>query len=75
MRRPTLAVANKIDALDEPERLGSLEKHLEKIGVPLYAVSAATGEGIEPLLEAIWREVAGGRARAAAATPVDMLEE
>jgi len=73
--KPTIAVANKIDALDEPERLGSLAKHLKQIGVPLFAVSAATGEGIEPLLEAVWREVAGGRARAAAEPPVDTLAE
>ena len=73
--KPTIAVANKIDALDEPERLASLERHLGRIGVPLYAVSAATGEGIEPLLEAVWREVAGGRERAAAGASVDTLAE
>jgi len=38
-------------------------------------VSAATGEGIEPLLEAVWREVAGGRARTTPVTPVDTLAE
>jgi GTP-binding protein len=74
--KPLIAVANKIDALDEPERFVRLERHLQDRGIPLYAVSAATGEGIEPLLEAIWREVAAGRERAAAATtPTDTLAE
>jgi GTP-binding protein len=76
--KPLVAAANKIDALDEPDRLARLEKHLQERGIPLYAVSAATGEGIEPLLEAMWREVAAGRARAAAAavtTPSDSLAE
>ena len=74
--KPTIAVANKIDALDEPERLASLEKHLKALGVPLYAVSAATGEGVDALLEAVWREVAGGRSRVASSPPpVDTLAE
>ena len=38
--------------------------HLQPLGIPLYAVSAATGEGLDALLEAMWREVA--RARGAA---------
>jgi GTP-binding protein len=50
-------VANKIDALDDPDRLARLRAHVEKLDVPFYAASAATGEGIDALLEAIWREV------------------
>jgi GTP-binding protein len=74
--KPTLAAANKIDALDEPERLERLEAHLRKLGVPLYAVSAATGEGMDQLLEAVWREVAQSRERAAAsAPPINTLAE
>ncbi len=65
--KPVVAAANKIDALDEPERLARLEKHLQRLGVPLYPVSAAAGDGIEPLLEALWREVASARERALAA--------
>jgi GTPase len=58
--KPRLAAANKIDALDDPSRLESLRAHLKKLGVPCYPVSAATGEGIPVLLEAMWREVASG---------------
>jgi GTP-binding protein len=67
--KPTLAAANKIDVLDEPERLATLRRHLQSAGVPLYPVSAATGEGLDRLLEAIWREVEAARERAASAAP------
>ena len=64
--KPRIAVANKIDALDDPDRLRKLTKHLKKLRVPLYPISAVTGEGIPALLEAMWREVAAGLAAASA---------
>jgi GTP-binding protein len=60
--KPRIVAANKIDAIDEPERLSRLEKYLRKHGVPLYPISAVTGEGLPALLEAMWREVAAGAA-------------
>ena len=59
--KPLLVAANKMDALDEPERLQRLEEHLQSAGIPLYPVSAATGQGLDVLLEAVWREVARER--------------
>lgn len=56
--KPIIVVGNKIDALDDPERLTRLEAHVRERGIPLFAVSAATGEGMAPLLEAIWRTLA-----------------
>ena len=73
--KPILAAANKIDALDEPERLARLEEHLRRLGVPIFAVSAATGQGIDALVEAMWREVAASRERAAAAPSIDVVAE
>lgn len=73
--KPVLVVANKIDALDEPARLESLRAHLQRLGLPFYPVSAATGEGVAPLLEAMWREVAAARGRAASAPTIDHLPE
>ncbi len=55
-----IAAANKIDAMDEPERLERLARHLKGAGVPLYPVSAVTGAGVSDLLEAMWREVSAG---------------
>ncbi len=56
--KPRLAVANKIDVLEEPDRLRRLEKHLKKLEIPLYPISSVTGEGLTALVEAMWREVA-----------------
>ena len=53
-----IAAANKTDALDDASRLRDLERHLEARGIPLYAISAVTGDGVPELLEAMWREVA-----------------
>ncbi|HSL24388.1 MAG TPA: GTPase ObgE [Vicinamibacterales bacterium] len=59
--KPRLAAANKMDALDDPSRLERLDAHLRKRGVPLYRISAVTGEGLPALLEGMWREVARAR--------------
>jgi GTPase len=65
-QKPRIAVANKIDALDEPERLKKLTKHLKKLGVPLYPISAVTGEGLPGLLEVLWKYVSAERQAAQA---------
>jgi len=59
-----IAVANKIDALDEPERLKKLARYMKKLKIPLFPVSAVTGEGLPPLVEAMWVEVRASRADA-----------
>ena len=68
--KPVIVAANKIDALDEPERLERLRQHLQDRGIPLYAVSAAAGDGLTPLIEAVWREVAAARERTSAAARI-----
>ncbi len=52
-----LAAANKMDALDDPERLERLRRHLAARSVPLHAVSAVTGDGLPALLDAMWAAV------------------
>jgi len=73
--KPVIAAANKIDALDDPDRLERLQAHLEKLDVRLFPVSAATGEGVDALLEAVWRELAAARERTAARPPIDSVTE
>lgn len=55
--RPQIVAANKIDALDEPERLDRLRDHLAPRRVPVFPISAVTGAGVAALLEAIWTAV------------------
>jgi GTP-binding protein len=57
--KPMIVAANKIDALDDPERLARLGAHARARGIEMYAVSAATGDGIGALLEAVWRAIVG----------------
>lgn len=56
--KPLIVAANKVDVLDDPSRLERLKAHAHRAGVPFFAVSAATGEGLAPLLEAMWLQVA-----------------
>jgi GTP-binding protein len=62
--KPVVVAANKIDALDDPSRLERLRGHLQKAGIALYPVSAATGEGLPLLLEAVWKTLTAGERRA-----------
>jgi GTP-binding protein len=74
--KPQITVANKIDALDEPDRLKRLKAHLRKKKLPLLEISGATGQGVDTLLEAMWKAIAGsghavrGRASSGAPPPV-----
>ena len=56
--KPMVLAANKIDVLDEPERLARLEAHARRLGIDVFPVSAATGEGLPRLMEAVWRQIA-----------------
>ena len=59
--KPQLVAANKMDALDDPSRLERLEEHVKKAGLPLFRISGVTGEGVDRLLEAAWRQIAAVR--------------
>jgi GTP-binding protein len=56
--KPQITAANKMDALDEPDRLKRLEAHLKKKKLPLLKISGATGDGLDKLLEAMWKAIA-----------------
>jgi GTP-binding protein len=59
--KPQIVVANKIDAVDDAERVEKLEAHVRATGLPFLRISGVTGEGIDELLEAAWREIAADR--------------
>ena len=65
--KPQITVANKMDALDEPARLKRLEAHLKKKKLPLLKVSGATGDGVDKLLEAMWKAISAQAARSSTA--------
>ena len=72
--KPQIVVANKIDAAQDPAAVTTLERHVKKRKMPFFRISAVTGEGVEPLLERVWREIAAVRATAPEpepAAPVD----
>ena len=60
--KPRLLVVNKIDALDEAGRAQALAE-AKKSGLPVYAISAVSGEGVQDLLRATWSEVKKMRER------------
>jgi len=57
--KPRWLVINKVDLLDEASRAKARAALLENLGWkgPVFEVSAATGEGTEPLAQAIMREL------------------
>jgi GTP-binding protein len=59
--KPQIVVATKIDALDEPARLDSLRRHVRKKQLPFVAISAVAGDGLDELLEAMWRGIVTAR--------------
>jgi GTP-binding protein len=56
--KPQIVAANKIDALDDEERLVKLKRRASKLRLPFFKISGVTGAGVPELLEAAWRELA-----------------
>lgn len=57
--RPQIAAANKMDAVSDHADVDRLGTYLASCGIPMYRVSAVTGEGIDALLEAMWAGLRG----------------
>ena len=64
--KPQLVAANKIDALDDVQRMKSLEQRAKKLKLPFFRISGVSGEGVPALLEAMWTHLAAARDRDAA---------
>jgi len=74
LRKPQVIVATKLDAVDEPDRVTALKKRARALKLPFHAVSAASGEGLPRLLEALWGPIAEGRAAERALAAEDSTE-
>ena len=59
--KPQIVVANKMDAVDDPARVKTLERHVKKRKLPFLKISGASGDGVDTLLEAAWKEIVKGR--------------
>jgi GTPase len=51
--KPTVVVATKLDATTNRERLEQLRAYCQKRGLPFYAISSASGEGVPQLVRAM----------------------
>jgi GTP-binding protein len=59
--KPQIVAANKIDALEDPEALTRLTRHVRARKLPMMQISGVRGDGLPELLEAVWREIARAR--------------
>ncbi len=55
LQKPAAVALNKIDLVNDLSVLIPLKETLEEQGLPVYLISAATGQGIKELLEGLWR--------------------
>ena len=55
--KPKIAVATKLDALDDESRLKDFQEFCRHEGIEFHSISAATGSGITELLRAVERRL------------------
>jgi len=60
-KRDEIVVLNKVDLPPTRKRLPALKKLFAKRGLRLHGISAATGEGLAPVLEAAWKVLVKAR--------------
>jgi GTP-binding protein len=59
--KPQLVAANKIDALSDVTAVKALERRVKKAAFRFFRISGVTGEGVDELLDAAWREIVAVR--------------
>ena len=62
-RRPQIVVLNKLDLPDVARGRRRLSTAFARRKIQLHAISAATGEGLEALLEEVWKVIVAERRR------------
>ncbi|HWE30439.1 MAG TPA: GTPase ObgE [Polyangia bacterium] len=60
-KRPQIVALSKLDLTETRESFESWRATFAARGITLHAVSAATGEGVRALLEALWPDIVAGR--------------
>jgi len=51
--KPMIVVATKMDAAQDPDRVEALRRHAAERGLPFYAISSVTGEGLDAVVYAM----------------------
>jgi GTP-binding protein len=74
-RKPVIVVATKLDATTDRERLEKLRAYCQGRGLPCYAISSASGEGIPQLVLAMADALDRIPRSAPTATPEDLTED
>ena len=59
--KPQIVAATKMDAVTDPAALEALERHVRSLHLPVMRISAATGEGLDALQEAIWKHLSDAK--------------
>jgi GTP-binding protein len=73
--KPQIVVANKIDLLPPDENLDDLAARFASRGIQLWRISAATGAGVQPLMQEGGRRVEESRRRQAPVESAHALSE
>jgi GTP-binding protein len=58
-KRPQIVALGKMDVTEVREAYPALREKFAARGIELHAMSAATGEGVQALLELLWKEIRG----------------
>jgi GTP-binding protein len=61
--KPQIVAASKIDVAQDAALVTALERHVNEQRLPFFRISGVTGEHVDALLDAVWREIAAVRAR------------
>jgi len=68
-KKPQIVAITKADTAPAPERYLPLARECRKRRLPFHVISAVTGQGIEELLESIWKQLQSSREGAALTAP------
>jgi len=58
LEKPQLLAASKRDAVVDPDPLPALREAAARVGVPVFPISAVTGQGLTELTRAVWAHLA-----------------
>jgi GTP-binding protein len=59
--KPQIVVATKTDAVTDAAGVAALETYVRSQDLPFHRISAVTGEGVDALLEAMWKHLSDAR--------------